>query len=155
MIKIFAEAGIGNKSFFSTEIEKGLFMKECNEFIELVKRTHKIDIKRDYKEYIDPNFYMQQIICETQESLEELKPDNIPYLEAELGDILWSWLMAIENLKTQGLVRGHEEIIKRALKKFQERMLPIKGEIEYDEKLWREVKQKQKEALESELIGDK
>ena len=130
-------------------------MKECNEFIELAKWTHKVDIKRDYKEYIDPKFYMEQIICETKESLEEIKPDNIPYLEAELGDILWSWLMAIENLKTQGLVRGHEEIIKRALKKFQERMLPIKGEIEYDEKLWIEVKQKQKEALKREAISKK
>ena len=46
---------------------KGEIMKECNEFIELSKWTHKVDIKRDYKEYIDPILYVTNYLRNKRE----------------------------------------------------------------------------------------
>ena len=74
-------------------------MNACKELIDLSIRTHKIDLNRAYEEHLNMKWYMQQIINETNESINEIKPNNIPYLEDELGDVLWAWFMAVENLK--------------------------------------------------------
>ena len=120
------------------------------ELIDLVAYKHQIDLKRGEAKYMDTNWLLDEIISEIQEVKEEIKPNNIPYLEDELGDILWGWLMLVEKLRADGLISSHENIIARALKKYQQRIEPLRG-TPIDNKTWQEVKLKQKEELKKEL----
>lgn len=124
-------------------------MKELKELIKLVAYKHQLDLKRNEEKYMDTDWIAQSIVDEVKEVQEEIKPNNIAHLEDELSDILWGWLTLIENLKDKGYVESHESIIERALKKYEERILPLYGD-ERDHDVWREVKAKQKEALEKE-----
>ena len=47
------------------------------------------------------------------------------------------------------MVGSYEDILKPALKKYEERILPLKGDGN-DHVIWREVKARQKEALKEE-----
>ena len=122
-------------------------MKECKELIELSKLNHQKDIKRGTKRYLENNSLLDAIVSEVQEVKEEIKSNNTPKLEDELCDILWGWMMLVENLKDLGLVSSHEKILKRALKKYQERVLPLVGEEIQDELIWKEIKNQQKKHL--------
>ena len=124
-------------------------MKKLNELINLIAYKHQLDLKRGEEKYMNTNWIAQAIVDEVKEVQEEIKPNNIAHLEDELSDILWGWLTLIENLKDKGYVKSHESIIERALKKYEERILPLYGD-ERDHDVWREVKAKQKEALERE-----
>ncbi len=95
---------------------------------------------------MDNDWLLNEILEEIEEVREELKPDNIPYLEDELGDILWGWLILVEKLKNQGLVTSHENIIKRALKKYQERIEPLTG-TSIDSKTWPRGKSKTEKGI--------
>ena len=117
--------------------------------IKLVAYKHQLDLKRDEPKYMDYNWITQAIVDEVAEVKDEIRPNNKAYLEDELSDILWGWLTLVENLKGKGYVGSHESILKRALKKYEERILPLYGD-ERDHKIWREVKEKQKEVLEKE-----
>ena len=125
-------------------------MDDLKELIELAEYKSKIDKKRGEEKYFDFNWLLDEISSEILEVKEEIKPNNMPYLEDELGDIFWGWLILVQKLKEKGLVTSHQKIIKRALKKYKERILPLKGSKE-DYKIWQEVKDKQKIALEKEL----
>jgi len=124
-------------------------MKALEELIALVAHKQKIDQKRGEAKYMDTDWIAQSIINEVYEVKEEIKPNNKAHLEDELSDILWGWLTLIEKLKDSGYVEGHEAIIKRALKKYQERILPLCGDAR-DHGIWREVKEEQKRVLEEE-----
>ena len=117
--------------------------------INLVSYKHQLDLKRDEPKYMDYNWITQAIVDEVEEVKEEIRPNNIAHLEDELSDILWGWLTLVENLKAKGYVGSHESIMKRALKKYEERILPLYGD-ERDHEIWREVKGRQKEALKRE-----
>ena len=125
-------------------------MNECQELIELSKLNHQKDIKRGTKRYLENSSLLKAIVSEVQEVKEEIRSNNTPKLEDELCDILWGWMMLVENLKDLGLVSSHERILKRALNKYQERILPLIGEEIQDELIWQEVKNKQQEALKRE-----
>jgi len=58
-----------------------------------------------------------------------------------------------DELKDKGYVHSHESILKQALKKYEERILPLYGD-ERDHEVWREVKSRQKEMLEKEKSID-
>ena len=124
-------------------------MEAFKALIKLVKHKHKLDQKRAEPKYMDNKWLLGAIASELKEVQEEIKPNNIAHLEDELSDILWGWLTLIENLKDEGYVTSHEAIIKRGLKKYEERILPLYGD-ERDHKVWREVKERQKIALEKE-----
>jgi NTP pyrophosphatase (non-canonical NTP hydrolase) len=100
--------------------------------------------------YLDIDFSINELLLEVEEVKAEIKPNNIPYLEDELGDILWDWLLLVSNLKRLGLVTNHQNIINRAIKKYKERVLPFKGDMS-DSIIWKEVKKRQKEELKREL----
>ena len=121
-------------------------MKELEELIKLVAQKHKIDQKRGEAKYMDTDWITQSIVDEVEE---EIKPNNKAHLEDELSDILWGWLTLIEKLKDSGYVDGHEAIIQRALKKYQERILPLYGDAR-DHDIWREIKERQKRVLKEE-----
>ena len=124
-------------------------MKELGKLIELVDYKHQLDLKRAEPKYVDNAWLLDAIAEEVQEVKEEIKPNNKAHLEDELSDILWGWLTLVENLKAEGLVGSHEEIFKRALKKYEERILVLKGTGE-DHAIWKEVKAEQKLKLEDE-----
>jgi len=124
-------------------------MQNLKRTIELVSKKCDLDITREDKDLIDPYWLLDAIVKEAQEVKEEIKPNNSPYLEDELGDILWGWIALVEKLKRQGFVGTHEDIFRRMLKKYQERIEPLDGTMrDYD--TWKEVKERQKQSLEDE-----
>ncbi len=125
-------------------------MDICNELIHLAKINRQKDIKRGTPKYLDNNWLLDSIKEEVDEVREEIKELNLPKLEDELCDILWAWMMLVEGLHSQKLIRGHEVILQRALKKYKERILPLKGEKIEDEIIWQEVKKRQLKELEEE-----
>ena len=127
-------------------------MKELKKLIELVAHKHQIDLKRGEVKYMDTDWLSQAIVEEVKEVQDEIRANNIAHLEDELSDVLWGWLTLIENLKESGYVDSHETVIKRALKKYEERILPLHGD-ERDDGIWQEVKERQKEVLEEERIN--
>ena len=124
-------------------------MQNLKKLIALTEHKQKIDLKRGEAKYMDTNFLLDSITDEVEEVREEIKPNNLAHLEDELGDILWGWLILVEKLKEREFVGSHEDIFKRTLKKYEERILPLNGD-ENDHKIWKEVKAKQKIMLEEE-----
>ena len=120
--------------------------------IELVAYKHQIDLKRAEAKYMDSDWLLNAIVEEVHEVKEEIRPNNVAHLEDELSDILWGWLTVVENLKDEGYVTSHEVILQRALKKYEQRILPLKGN-ERDDVIWKEVKTRQKEELERERVN--
>ena len=126
-------------------------MKELEELISLVEHKNKIDLQKGRETYNDITWLLNEIKAEVDEVKEEIKEQNSPFLEDELGDVLWALFMLIEKLKDKNLVSSHENIIKRALKKYQERIFALKAKnLEEDEKIWQVVKAKQKRVLQEE-----
>ena len=117
--------------------------------IELAAYKHQIDIKRGESKYMNSEWLLNAIVEEVQEVKEEIRTNNIAHLEDELSDILWGWLVIVEKLKDEGYVTSHEAILERGLKKYEERILSLKGD-ERDNDIWKEVKARQKEELERE-----
>jgi len=126
-------------------------MKEIEELIKLAEYKNRIDLQKGRELYNDITWLLNEIKAEVDEVKEEIQEQNTPFLEDELGDILWALFMLIQKLKEKNLISSHENIIKRALKKYQERVLSIKGQsLEEDEKIWQAVKTKQKKQLQEE-----
>ena len=124
-------------------------MQNLKRTIELVSKKCDLDITREEKDLMNPYWLLDAIVKEAQEVKEEIKPNNSPYLEDELGDILWGWIALVEKLKRQGFVGTHEDIFRRMLKKYQERIEPLDGTMrDYD--TWKEVKERQKQNLKEE-----
>lgn len=124
-------------------------MQELKRLIDLAKYKNEIDIKREEEKFMNPNWLLDSIRDEVEEVREEVKPNNVAHLEDELSDILWGWMVLVEKLKRSEYVGSHEDIMKRALKKYEERILPLKGDGD-DHLIWREVKARQKKALKEE-----
>ena len=124
-------------------------MQNLQKIIELASKKCDLDITREDKNLLNPNWLLDSIITEAEEVREEMYPNNNAHLEDELGDILWSWITLVEKLKREGLVGYHEDIFKRTIKKYEERIEPLNGTMD-DYNTWKEVKVKQKEALERE-----
>ncbi len=124
-------------------------MKSLKKLIKLAAHKHQIDITRGEAKYMDSDWLLNAIVEEVQEVKEEIRANNVAHLEDELSDILWGWLTIVEKLKDEGYVTSHEAILKRGLKKYEERILALKGD-ERDHVIWKEVKARQKEELERE-----
>ena len=124
-------------------------MKKIEQLIDLAKHNHEIDLKRGEKEFLDFNWALDEIISEVHEVKEEIKKGNSPYLEDELGDILWGLFMLIAKLEKDEYITSFDSVFKRSLTKYQERVLSLKGDSR-DDNIWKRVKEKQKLALEKE-----
>ena len=125
-------------------------MKEIEELIDLAKLKNDIDLKRGDERFFDEEWLMEQLISEVHEVEEEMKLKNTPFLEDELGDILWSWIILVKKLEDKGFINSCQSVIKRTLKKYKERVNSIDGSID-DYKKWEEIKIKQKNELWREL----
>ena len=123
-----------------------------DKLIELAGIKDSIDLKRGEKKYFEDDWIIGQLESEIKEVKDEIRPNNKPFLEDELGDILWGWLVLVEKLKSKGLVTSHEAVIQRALKKYTQRIGSINGD-SGDKVKWEEIKAKQKQELLEELRG--
>ena len=100
--------------------------------------------------------YLNALTEEADEVKEELEKNNTVYLEDELGDVLWVYLMLLKLLVRDGLISSVEDVFQRSLEKFSERLegvLDIDPEDEESEKraaIWTAIKQRQKERLREE-----
>ncbi len=124
-------------------------MKELKKLIKLTKYKYRLDSKRDDDRYLSYSYLLNEIILEIEEVKREIKKNNSIYLEDELGDILWGWLALVENLRRDEYINSSKSIIKRALKKYKERILPLKGD-NRDDAIWKKVKKRQKKRLKKE-----
>jgi NTP pyrophosphatase (non-canonical NTP hydrolase) len=124
-------------------------MENFKKLIELVEVKNRIDIKRGEEKYLDINWALDEIISEVQEVRDEIKESNHTYLDDELADILWGWLMLVKKTNYKNLSSDIKSIADKALIKYSQRITPLKGD-KQDYKRWKEVKEIQKRRLEEE-----
>ena len=91
-------------------------------------------------------FYTDEIKGEVDEVKAEMKKNNRIFLEDELGDVFWDYLMLLKILEKEGYIDSVENVFTHSFEKFQERYSAIWGVddgLEYSEKrglLWDKVK---------------
>ena len=124
-------------------------MENFKKLIELVEIKNRIDIKRGEEKYLDINWALDEIISEVQEVRDEIKESNHTYLDDELADILWGWLMLVKKTNYKNLSSDIKSITDKALIKYSQRITPLNGD-KQDYKRWKEVKEIQKRRLEEE-----
>ena len=122
-------------------------MNELKELIDLVRRKAEFDKTNDWFE--GSQSYLSSLKGEIDEVMEELANERIPHLEVELGDVLWVYLNAVLALEKEIDIRL-ESILHRANKKFEERLSGIESG-----QSWKDIKAKQKEALDKEFFAMK
>jgi len=88
--------------------------------------------------------YVEEIQKEIQEVAEEIAQDRKPYLEDELGDVLWDYLNLVLALEKEKGIKLND-VLKRAARKYEERISGVENGI-----LWKDIKEKQKAALAQE-----
>ncbi|MBN2825852.1 MAG: hypothetical protein JXQ76_11040 [Campylobacterales bacterium] len=124
-------------------------MHEVQELIDLARHKTTIDKKRGEAKYFDYDWMIECIRGEVDEVKAEIKERNSVHLEDELGDILWTLHIICAKLENDGLISSTESIYKRALQKYNERILPLEGNAE-DSNKWKAIKKVQKERLRDE-----
>ena len=124
--------------------------KKLKKLIKLSKYKSKIDKKRGNKKYFNHKWLLNEIISEVKEVKKEIKKSNIAYLEDELGDILWGWIILVEKLRQKGYIKSHNNILKRVLKKYSQRIYALNGD-DKDNSIWEKIKKIQKKELKKEL----
>jgi len=128
---------------------KGDTMHEVDALIKLAQHKTTIDTKRGDPKYFDYDWMIESIIGEAYEVKEEIKEKNSVHLEDELGDILWTLHIICAKLENDKLITSTENIYKRALQKYNERILPLQGDLD-DSSIWQKVKAQQKQQLKKE-----
>jgi NTP pyrophosphatase (non-canonical NTP hydrolase) len=90
--------------------------------------------------------YFQEIRKEIDEAQAENREHNTVYLEDELGDVFWDYMMLLNALASEGKITNVEKVFERCWKKFSGR-ISESGENRSD---WNEVKAQQKAELKVE-----
>ncbi|HHD74515.1 MAG TPA: hypothetical protein ENL00_01645 [Nitratifractor sp.] len=117
-----------------------------SKLLALTSKNNEIDKKRGEEKFLRLDFALDEIAKEIEEVRAEIKENNIPHLEDELGDILWGWLMLVSKLEDAGYVASVDAIIERCERKYTERVGVLKGD-KSDRESWKRIKERQKEAL--------
>lgn len=94
--------------------------------------------------------YLNEITGEVDEVKNEYRKNNSIYLEDELGDVFWDYLMVLQGLERDGYIGSIESVFNQGLEKYSERMkiLDIKdNDREKSSKLWADIKESQKKVL--------
>lgn len=117
-------------------------MKSFNTFVHIARRKNKFDETNPWSN--GSYTYIAEICKEVQEVTEEIAQDRQPYLEDELGDVLWDYLNLVLALEKEKGIKL-EDVLERATRKYEERVSGIENGI-----LWKETKEKQKAALKQE-----
>ena len=72
--------------------------------------------------YNKPTTYITGILSEIQEVSDEIRPDNIVFLEDELGDIFWDYCNLLLCLQKEWKIRSWQDVFVRARRKYTERV---------------------------------
>lgn len=115
----------------------------------ILKEKREIDQNQEW--YSWAKVYFDALREEIYEVEEEIKENNSVYLEDELWDILWTSLNLIEWLKEEWKIWWLENVLKRAEKKYSERIDTIKkSNWKSKDYWWKDMKIKQKQELKKE-----
>ena len=120
-------------------------MTYLSQLIKIVNRKNAIDQQNDW--YGGSQTYLVEISKELDEVKVEIESGRQPYLEEELGDVLWDYLNLLTSLEKEGKV-DLEKVFERAVIKYGERIDAIENG-----GTWAEIKAIQKERLAAELRG--
>ncbi|MCH2189269.1 nucleotide pyrophosphohydrolase [Candidatus Gracilibacteria bacterium] len=79
--------------------------------------------------------YFEELVQEIREAKDEHRENNSVYLEDELGDVFWDYLMLLQALKAEGKITSIDAVLQRSYNKFIERVGPdgSGGEGNWDE----------------------
>lgn len=117
-------------------------MRSFQTLLNIARRKNHFDQTNPWAE--GSSTYLREIQKEIQEVAEEIEQDRQPYLEDELGDVLWDYLNLVLSLEKEKGIKL-EDVLERAARKYEERVSGIENGI-----LWKETKEKQKAALKQE-----
>lgn len=94
--------------------------------------------------------YFEELPQEMSEALEENRENNSVYLEDELWDVIWDYLMLLNTLKLEWKITSVDAVLKRAYDKFSERVWKDGKKILWDQWEWNKIKRGQKVKREKE-----
>lgn len=117
-------------------------MKSFNTLVHIARRKNHFDQTNPWSN--GSSTYLAEICKEVQEVSDEIAQDRQPYLEDELGDVLWDYLNLVLALEKEKGIRL-EDVLARATRKYEERISGIENGIP-----WQETKEKQKVVLKQE-----
>ena len=105
---------------------------------ELAKRKRKIDLERNYG---GADFYFEELKSEIKEVEEQLHTNNQVFLEDELGDILWDYMLVLVNLEEEQRI-NMSRVFARVEKKYTQRIEGVE-----QNNSWSQIKKEQKKDL--------
>jgi NTP pyrophosphatase (non-canonical NTP hydrolase) len=117
-------------------------MKPFSTLVSIARRKNDFDQTNPWANGLST--YIAEICKEVKEVAEEIEQDRKPYLEDELGDVLWDYLNLVLALEKEKGIKL-EDVLERAARKYDERISGIENGV-----LWKEIKEKQKAALAKE-----
>lgn len=112
--------------------------------LELNKRRMENLFDDGEDRYIGAAMYVEEMQKEIVEMTEELRSDNVVYLEDELGDIMRDYLCLLRGLEHEWLIDSVDNVWQRSYQKLSERLAW------YPHQDWNAVKKVQKERLRQE-----
>ena len=122
-------------------------MKNIEKILNLAKNRIKYFTENKTGWYTGHEVYLKALTKELGEATKEIKENNSVYLEDELGDVLWDYLLLLSGLEEEGLIK-REKVFERCYKKFSERIDYVTDKDEYE--AWDEIKKIQKERRKEE-----
>lgn len=118
-------------------------MKPFKRLLSIARRKNVFDQTNPWSN--GSSTYIAEICKEVQEVADEIAQDRQPYLEDELGDVLWDYLNLVLALEKEKGIKL-EDVLARATRKYEERISGIENGV-----AWQEIKEKQKAALAQEV----
>lgn len=113
-------------------------------YIALIERRYNV-YHELYPEYTDSWYVFTELQKEVIEVQDELKDNNKIYLEDELWDILWDYMVLLQLLQKEWKINSLESVFKRSFQKFSERISAKEQGILRDD-----IKKEQKKKLADE-----
>ena len=117
-------------------------MNSFTDLVHIARRKNHFDQTNPWSN--GSSTYIEEICKEVREVAEEIVQDRQPYLEDELGDVLWDYLNLVLALEKEKGIKL-EDVLERASRKYEERVSGIEKGIP-----WKKIKERQKIALEKE-----
>ena len=116
---------------------------DLEQLLAIAKEKQRIDQGNDWSN--GSSTYLAELAKEVVEVQEEVELQRPPYLEEELGDVLWDYLNLLLCLGDEGKV-DLDRLFARAANKYRERIDGIQAGDSWDR-----IKQRQKQRLAAEF----
>lgn len=105
---------------------------------------------KDLVWYTGSQNYFEEIPKELDEVIEQDQLNNSVYLEDELWDVFWDYLMLLQSLKHEWKITSIDAVVERAYNKFSERVWKDGHYWVEDQIDWEQIKKWQKVRLKEE-----